>query len=494
MPKVDFEYEEGLENLDFPEGTCVIERVPESQVHPPLSDPASALDTALENPIGTAPLQDLVSKDSRIAITLNDWMGGNYYALPAILRLLKLRQVPVKNIRIMIAGGTHAKVTRNQLYVSNMGRWAASNHPPFKEGFRIVPPEIIEAWSLPGRDRIERHDCSDERVLVELGLTETGQLLEVNSILTECDLLIHSGWGPLPLSPWGGVLGSGIVLGLSSARAILGHHSARVINHPSGTHGDPQCQLYAKHKVRLMEKLEQSISARLFLIDPFFNSNGDFAETWWAGDWSKLREQQIPHALSEFCVQVPCGADIVIMDCPPWMFHGSTDNPLLAMSHVAATLRAFLPPNPILRKGGVVVCITSCHGTIDDWYRPSDREALSLYAKLNRNVDELFDRYAEDFLYRPEYVHKYRHAYGHHALHAFWLLAAEQYVFEQSAKVIFAGARESEGLRQMGITPMPDLRSAWQMALAECGKTRPDITVFPRCSKRLGLICNVRQG
>jgi hypothetical protein len=175
------------------------------------------------------------------------------------------------------------------------------------------------------------------------------------------------------------------------------------------------------------------------------------------------------------------------------MFHGATSSPLLAMSHVAVTLRSSQPPNPVLRKGGVVICVTPCDGAIDDWYRPADRETLALYEACGRDVDELFDRHADDFLHRSEYIYKYRFCYGHHPLHAFWLLAAERYVFDQSSTGIFAGATDSEPLQQMGITRAPDLKSAWEMATAQVGRKNPDVTILPRCSNRLGVIFDVAE-
>lgn len=493
MRQVSLEYGNDAWTFQVPDDSIVVEDIPAQQVRPPLQDPVSALRESLAQPLGIEPLEKLIDAGSRVAITVNDWMGGSYYAAPLALDILRSRGVKDQNIRIMIAGGTHAKVTRRQLYASNMGRWKTGNKPPFAEAFRILPPGIIEKWSRPGYDRIERHDAADPEAVVNLGPTACGDLLEVNKILTEPDVVIHLGWGPVPLSPWGGFMGGGF-LGLTSARSILGHHSPDVINHPESTHGDPRCQTYARHKLALMEKVEQSVSAKLFLMDPYFNARGQFAGRWWTGHWRRLREAQIPYALEEFTVKIPRSADILLLDCPPWMFHGATSSPLLAMSHIASTLRGFLPPHPLLRKGGVVICATPCDGTIDDWYRPSDREAISLYARVGRDVGELFDRYSEDFLNRPEYIYKYRFCYGHHPIHSFWLLASEQYAFDQSSKIIFAGARESEPLRQMGITAAPDLKTGWDQALGVLGKNQPDVTVLSHCSKRFGLTFDVSKG
>jgi hypothetical protein len=490
---VNLEYGKAEWAFDVPEDAQVIDDIPPAQVRTPLADPVAALHQALNEPLGFETLDKLIDRNTKVAITVNDWMGGSFYAAPVVLDLLHKKGIKDQDIRIMIAGGTHAKVTRNQLYASNMGRWITGNKPPYPEAFRILPPEIIEKWCHPGSDRIERHDAADLNSMVNLGPTADGVLVEVNNILNDSDVVIHLGWGPLPLAPWGGFLGGGI-LGLTSARSILGHHSPDVVNHPKSTHGDATTQKYGHHKSGLMEKVEHHTRAKFFLIDPYFNGRGQFAGRWWAGKWQPLRDAEVAYAREEFTVKLPRSADIVIMDCPPWMFHGATSNPMLAMSHVTTVLRGYLPPNPLLRKGGVVICVTPCDGTIDDWYRPSDREAIALYHHVGRDINELFDRYSDDFLNRSEYIYKYQHCYGHHPLHAFWLLAAEQYAFDQSCKVIFAGASDSEPLRQMGIHAVPDLKTAWQTAIAASGKSKPDVTVLSHCPKRFGLTFDIAQG
>src|SRR5438552_13902585 len=123
MRQVALEYGQGMVCCEVPDDALVIEGVPPGRVRPALSDPVAALEDALDSPMGMPPLEELADRSSRVAITVNDWMGGSYYAAPAVLERLKRSGVLEQNIRIIIAGGTHAKVTRRQLYASNMGRW-----------------------------------------------------------------------------------------------------------------------------------------------------------------------------------------------------------------------------------------------------------------------------------------------------------------------------------------------------------------------------------
>lgn len=98
--------------LDVPDDAVVFERPPAEQIHTPLENPAPKLQEALQDPIGAPRLDALVDSGSRVAVVMNDWMGGSLYAAPAVLEILRRAGVEEKNIRMMVAGGTHAKVTR----------------------------------------------------------------------------------------------------------------------------------------------------------------------------------------------------------------------------------------------------------------------------------------------------------------------------------------------------------------------------------------------
>ena len=59
-----------------------------------------------------------------------------------------------------------------------------------------------------------------------------------------------------------------------------------------------------------------------------------------------------------------------------------------------------------------------------------------------------------------------------------------------TSKVIFAGAKESEMSQQLGITVVPDLKTAWEIAKAETG-ANPAVTALPDSSKRLHVFFDV---
>lgn len=124
----------GYDGLDveFPDGrTTVIE----PRYLPGLPDEDGALKTAIRNPIGTAPLRQLVSADQTVAISVCDVTRPAPTArmLPAILR--ELEHVPSEQITVLIATGTHRANSADEL-VSMLGsdvveRYPVVNHSAF---------------------------------------------------------------------------------------------------------------------------------------------------------------------------------------------------------------------------------------------------------------------------------------------------------------------------------------------------------------------------
>ena len=100
--------------------------------------------------------------------------------------------------------------------------------------------------------RNPQHDSTDRLRLVNLGVSTYGDLVEVNKIVLECNVVVQIGSGPLPLSPFGGFLGTGLAIGLSSDRSILPRHSPDQINHADSIAADPHRQLYQRHKLAVM--------------------------------------------------------------------------------------------------------------------------------------------------------------------------------------------------------------------------------------------------
>jgi len=122
---------------------------------PPLANPQAALEAALANPIGTAPLAELAKgkKDACIVICDITRPVPNQLLLPPILRTLEEAGIPREKITILIATGLHrpnegdelvelvgAEVAKNYRCVNHLGK-VREEHD-----FIGTTPRGVPAW------------------------------------------------------------------------------------------------------------------------------------------------------------------------------------------------------------------------------------------------------------------------------------------------------------------------------------------------------------
>jgi lactate racemase len=135
-----------------------------------VDDEPAAIAEALENPIGTKPLREIVSPGEKVAIVVNDItrLTRTDLFLPAIVRTLNAVGVPDADMFIVFALGIHR---------------------PQTEAERI---EII-GEELHHRIRNFDHDCHDEAGLITLGETSFGNTVQINREVWEADRIILTG-------------------------------------------------------------------------------------------------------------------------------------------------------------------------------------------------------------------------------------------------------------------------------------------------------------
>lgn len=101
--------------LDLPEGFQY--RVLEARSATPLPDWQAALETALDRPIGAAPLVEIARGKRSAAISVCDITrpAPNRLTLPPVLRRLEQAGIPCEGIMILIATGLHRAATENEI-------------------------------------------------------------------------------------------------------------------------------------------------------------------------------------------------------------------------------------------------------------------------------------------------------------------------------------------------------------------------------------------
>ena len=114
-----------------------------------LPDQQGAIRAALNRPIGVAPLRELVGAGQTVAVSVCDITRPMPSATLLPVLLDELSHVPVEQIAIMIASGTHRATTRGEI-------------------IEMFGEEIVD------RNRIVVHDAFDDDQLVSLGEVEGG--------------------------------------------------------------------------------------------------------------------------------------------------------------------------------------------------------------------------------------------------------------------------------------------------------------------------------
>jgi hypothetical protein len=158
------------------------------------------------------------------------------------------------------------------------------------------------------------------------------------------------------------------------------------------------------------------------------------------------------------------------------------------MTYLAMLIRTWVN-KPILRPGGVIICLVKCDGTIDMRKRPADREVCDLFGKVHSALD-LFE-FEEEFLTREDYIYRYRYCHAVHPTHPFWLFYEDQYLLDHPGKVIFTGEVNPEAVRKLGFTPARNFDHAWKMAEQIVGRN-PKIVVVPDYMSRLKIQFDVQ--
>ncbi|MCK5461679.1 MAG: nickel-dependent lactate racemase, partial [Bacteroidales bacterium] len=165
--KINLAYgKKGLE-WDVPDGYHV--DIIEPQWVEGLRDQMGAVTENLRSPIGSKPLKDLVSRDSKIGIIFSDVTRATPYhvILPALLK--ELDHVDQQNIILFCATGTH----------------------------RPAPPDelaTILGKEFAGKYRIVQNDTNDRSHYMHAGNTSSGNQIYLNAELAGCDLKILTGF------------------------------------------------------------------------------------------------------------------------------------------------------------------------------------------------------------------------------------------------------------------------------------------------------------
>jgi len=309
-----------------------------------LRDQMGAVTETLRSPIGSKPLKDLVSRDSKIGIIFSDVTRATPYhiILPALLK--ELDHVDQQNIILFCATGTH----------------------------RPAPPEELETIlgkEFAGKYRIVQNDTNDRSQYMHAGNTSAGNQIYLNAELAACDLKILTGF----IEPhfFMGFSGGGkaVMPGMAYIDTIRYNHSISMLENENArwgiTSGNP-----------LWEDVHEATDmlSGLFLLNITLNKRREISGAY-AGDLRQAHKQGCIFAKETAMVPVDEPYDLVITS--------NSGYPLDL--NIYQSVKGMSAAMQVVKKGGDILIAAECWDGI-----PENTDFARMLAAVD-NIDDLYD-------------------------------------------------------------------------------------------------------
>lgn len=286
---------------------------------------------ALANPIGSGSLRELAQRGKKVAIAVDDITRSTpcRTILPVVIDELVTAGINVRDIKIIIALGTHRKMSEE---------------------------EMLERYGKEVVCRIEivNHDAGDPDELVDLGQTPSGTPIIVNRSFYEADVRVAIGNViPHMYAGWSGGA-KAVQPGVSSEATTYSTHiaAARI----------PLEELVGRveNPVRLeIERVAQGVGLN-FILNTVLNERGELVKAF-AGDMVRAHREAVRLAGSIYCPKIPSTADIVLVSSHP----ADIDYWQAIKGAVVASLS--------VRNGGAIILLTPCEEGISPTHPEAER-------------------------------------------------------------------------------------------------------------------------
>lgn len=280
---------------------------------PAVADLAGALAAALDQPVGSRPLRDVVTTRTRaVVIVAGAAQEEPRAALFAAVRR-ELGALPDEQITLAVANG------------------ARRPGDPVRLG---LPPEVL------ARHRLVNHDGDDADGMVEMGKTSRGTRLRVNRCVAEADVVVTTGRiRPHATAGFGGGA-RGIFPGLGLAEDVRLYH--RLAADPASVLGRADLNPSRED----LEEAVRRLGRDTFMLDVVEAGGHVLGAV--AGD-IVLAHREGVRRLRPWVEVEAAPADVVIVSAP-----------LPVTSSLSRAARLVPPAGMLLRPGGVVIVAAEC--------------------------------------------------------------------------------------------------------------------------------------
>jgi nickel-dependent lactate racemase len=304
-------------------------------------DVEAAVTAALNHPIGTPPLKNVVQQGDKVIIIASDitrkWVRHDLF-LPTLLNELNKSGIPDEDISLIVALGAH-------------------RHHTHEENVVTFGQEVVERITL-----LQSHAPETEE-FVCIGQTSRGKDVCINKHVVNADKVIMTGGIVHHLMAGFGGGRKAIMPGVSSYSTIQGNHSL-CLHDVVGQGVSPEC-IAGKLENNPMhaDMLEMAeLLKPAFLLNAVFTPEGQFA-CFVAGHWHEAWLQGCKTANEIFGVPVSGKADLVIASA------GGFPKDINLYQGSKTIGNAFMAVKPT----GVVILLLECRDIMEppdfsDWF------------------------------------------------------------------------------------------------------------------------------
>ncbi|RLB89915.1 MAG: nickel-dependent lactate racemase [Deltaproteobacteria bacterium] len=410
----------GTEKFTIPEAQLLYELVGEN-LSPP-TDLAAAYKDALDHPIDSPPLREIVNPGETVAIAVSDitrvWQH-NELTLPILIDHLNEAGIADKDITVIIAVGAHRQNTQAEL-------------------------EELCTTKICNRVRVVNHNAWDTENMVYYGKTSRGTEVSFNRIVAEADRVILTGGVIYHYMVGYGGGRKSIMPGVSSLQTIQQSHMWAM----GKCLGDGSNPLAANMKTAGNPSHEDMMEVAAFLKADFIinvvpNLDGDITGIF-TGNWISAWQKATQLVDKIFGVAIEEQADIVIAsaggypkDINLYQSQKTIDNAVYAM-----------------KKGGVAIILAAC---------PDIKEP-----------GEFFDWFTHPTAFEME------KAVRENFLISGWV-AVRQLEYAGLGHILLVTQEKNIELAQKaGVQGVTSMEEALTIAYEKCGSNSPKITVMPQ--------------
>lgn len=283
------------------------------------------VEEALNHPIGSPALEEMVSPASRVLILVDDITRQTpaWAVLPAILRRLTGRGINRENIKILIAAGTHARMNASEVE-------------------KKLGPQI------PHEYEVVIHHWQNDENLRRIGETADGTAVRVNLLLGEADFVLGVGQ-IVPHRVMGYTGGATIVQPGVSGREITGYTHWK-----SALYAGRDILGIAENPVRQEVERIARLAGLKFIVNVVMDAHHRVIQVV-AGDVVAAQRKGAEFSRTIYGTPLPEFADIVVTESYP------ADYDLWQAS------KGIYSAELAVQEGGVVILVTPCpHGVSDE--------------------------------------------------------------------------------------------------------------------------------